>query len=332
MARIITKRFALVAAFVCAAACAKTEPQTSDSQTGAATAPQPVINAHIHAAWPHSDDAAYRAEVVREMADNNIVLAVLHINERSDMDDWARAEPGLFIASPAFPCPVGTDDPNHECFIEEGGWPSLDWLEEGLASGEIGAFGEMLFIYTGVAANDARMDPYWALAAKYDAPVFVHINRGPPPASPSRPEGCCPNFDSDLGNPALLKPALEKYPSLRISLQHAGFPAAPQFDNIDYWEETLSLMRDYPNVYADMTIVNSIVPVEVHAAALRRFIDEGFADRIMFGTDNMPATAIVARLDGFDFLTPEQRRAILYDNAARFLRLDAETIDRHHGG
>jgi predicted TIM-barrel fold metal-dependent hydrolase len=30
-------------------------------------------------------------------------------------------------------------------------------------------------------------------------------------------------------------------------------------------------------------------------------------------------------------LTAPQRRAILYDNAARFLRLDAQTIARHHG-
>ncbi|MEQ8935143.1 MAG: amidohydrolase family protein [Amphiplicatus sp.] len=328
MADTIAKGFMLAAASLCLAACAKTETPETPEALGAR---QPVINTHMHSAWPNSDDAAYRAEVVKEMEDNNIVLSVLHLNEASDIDDWARAEPRLFIAGPAFPCPVGTDDPNHECFIDSGGWPSLDWLEQGLASGDLGAFGEMLFIYTGVAADDARMDPYWALAAKYDAPVFVHINRGPPPNSPSRPEGCCPNFDSDLGNPALLRPALEKYPTLRISLQHAGFPAMPAFDNIDYWEETLSLMRDYPSVYADMTIMNSIVPAEVEAASLQRFIAEGFADRIMFGTDNMPAAPIIARLDGFDFLTSEQRSAILYDNAARFLRLDPETVDRHYG-
>jgi predicted TIM-barrel fold metal-dependent hydrolase len=30
------------------------------------------------------------------------------------------------------------------------------------------------------------------------------------------------------------------------------------------------------------------------------------------------------------FLTPAQKRDILYNNAARFLRLDAATIARHH--
>jgi predicted TIM-barrel fold metal-dependent hydrolase len=31
------------------------------------------------------------------------------------------------------------------------------------------------------------------------------------------------------------------------------------------------------------------------------------------------------------FLTAEQRRAIFYNNAARFLRLSPEEVARHHG-
>jgi predicted TIM-barrel fold metal-dependent hydrolase len=31
------------------------------------------------------------------------------------------------------------------------------------------------------------------------------------------------------------------------------------------------------------------------------------------------------------FLSETQKRDILYNNAARFLRLDKATIDRHHG-
>ncbi|MEE2690727.1 MAG: amidohydrolase family protein [Pseudomonadota bacterium] len=318
MAAPTIRALASAAALAFLGACAKTEPQAD------APPSQPVINAHMHASWPAFDDAEYRAQVVQEMRDNNIVLAVLHVNEPSDLDDWSRAEPGLFVAGPAFPCPTNTGDLKHECFPGSGGWPPLDWLEQGLASGDIGAFGEMLFNYVGIAPDDPRMDPYWALAAKYDVPVFVHINRGPPAQSPARPDNCCPDFDADMGNPALLRPVLEKHPSLRISLQHAGFPALPRMGNIDYWDETLSLMRDYPNVYADMTILNSIQTPEVHAAALQRFVAEGFADRIMFGTDNMPAAPIIARLEGFSFLTAEQRRGILHDNAARFLRLGEE--------
>ena len=165
------------------------------------------------------------------------------------------------------------------------------------------------------------MDPYWALAAELDIPVFVHINRGPPPNSPFRPSGCCPDFDSDLGNPALLRPILEKYPELRISLQHAGFPEMPMLGDIAYVEETFDLLHDYPNVYVDMTILNFVVPLPVHRGAVQQFVDRGFADRIMFGTDNLDAGEILARYRSMEFLSESELRGFFYDNAARFLRL-----------
>ena len=37
-----------------------------------------------------------------------------------------------------------------------------------------------------------------------------------------------------------------------------------------------------------------------------------------------------ARVEAAEFLTPEQQRGIYYDNAARFLRLDAATIERDY--
>jgi predicted TIM-barrel fold metal-dependent hydrolase len=62
------------------------------------------------------------------------------------------------------------------------------------------------------------MAPYWALAAKYDVPVAVHINRGPAPASGLRG----PAFNAEMGNPALLGPVLERHRGLRVLLQHVG--------------------------------------------------------------------------------------------------------------
>lgn len=80
-----------------------------------------------------------------------------------------------------------------------------------------------------------------------------------------------------------------------------------------------------------MSIVNSDAPEDVHQAKLRRLIDAGLGDRIMFGSDTRPAGPILRRLENIGWLAASQRRAILYDNAARFLRLDAQTIARHHG-
>ena len=96
----------------------------------------------------------------------------------------------------------------------------------------------------------------------------------------------------------------------------------PIFDNVDYTEETFTLLADYPNIYVDMTALNAAAPPHVHAAAVQDFIDRGFGDRIMMGTDNWEAAPILERYQSFDFLAPEQRRAILHDNAARFFELD----------
>ena len=130
-----------------------------------------------------------------------------------------------------------------------------------------------------------------------------------------------------MGNPALLRPVLERYPGLRVWLQHvgAGRGALPPF-----WDETLALLRDYPNVYLDLSITNGAMPQEQYEATLQRLIDAGFGDRIMFGSDNLPLAPTLARMRQVTWLGDAQRRAILYGNAARFFRLDEATVARHH--
>jgi hypothetical protein len=68
---------------------------------------------------------------------------------------------------------------------------------------------------------------------------------------------------------------------------------------------------------------------------LRSLVEAGLAKRLMFGSDQMtwPETIGLAieAIESADFLTPEQRRDIFYNNAARFLRLSEQEIARHHG-
>jgi hypothetical protein len=258
-----------------------------------------------------------------------IVLSLLHINEAGDVQGWLAAAPGRFIGGPEMPCPVTLNEPFYHCFPETKGWPDLAWLEREMAAGRVGILGEMLFNYTGVHPDEPRMSPYWALAAKYDVPVAVHINRGPAPGyGPRRDPKSFPAYDGEMGNPALLRPVLERHRGLRILLQHVGTGGAP--NNLPFNQEIAALLRDYSAVYFDMSILNSDAPVETHEAELKRWIDAGFADRIMFGSDTRPAAPILRRLENIAWLTPTQRQAILYDNAARFLRLDQRTIRRHH--
>ncbi|MCI0444794.1 amidohydrolase, partial [bacterium] len=67
---------------------------------------------------------------------------------------------------------------------------------------------------------------------------------------------------------------------------------------------------------------------------LRKMVEAGFEKRIMFGSDQMawPATIGIAveSIEKAPFLSESQKRDILYNNAARFLRLSKEEIDRDH--
>ena len=323
---------AAMAALVLAAAmangsCSRHQAEPRPVQATLASAGEPVIDVHRHASWPGTDDEPARAAALAEMDSNHIVLALLFINEPGDVAAWPEAVPGRFIAGPAMPCPITHRPPGRRCFADTAGWPDPAWLEGELRRGRIGLIGEMLFVYAGIDPNDPRMAPYWALAARYDVPVALHINRGPGPDSPIRRDGaCCPDFNGEMGNPALLRPVLERHPRLRLILAHVGTgsPDLPPFD-----AETYALLRDYPLVALDLSILNSVFPAEAHERELRRLVDAGFGDRILFGTDGRPAAEILRRLEAISWLSHTQRRAILYDNAARFLRLDARTIAAH---
>lgn len=283
---------------------------------------QPIIDMHRHTPWPGDSDPEGLAVIRKELSEQNVVAASLFITGRGDISHYVNEAGFRFLLSPMFPCPALTAN-RKWCFIEsKTDMPDLGWLESQLASRKLGGLGELVFNYAGLAPNDPKMAPYWALAAKYDVPAFVHSGRGPPEGrGPRRHDGCCPDFDPELGNPSLLRPVLQKYPDLRLVLQHVGF---------DFMDETIALMSDYPGVYVDMSVVNSVGPREVHDAALRQLIDAGMADRVVFGSDDQDIAAIRERLDSADYLTPEQRRSIYYGNAARFLRLTPEIIASDH--
>jgi len=55
----------------------------------------------------------------------------------------------------------------------------------------------------------------------------------------------------------------------------------------------------------------------------------------MFGSDQMVWPGVIERalavIEEAPFLSREQKRGILYDNAARFLRLSKEEVARHRG-
>ena len=69
---------------------------------------------------------------------------------------------------------------------------------------------------------------------------------------------------------------------------------------------------------------------------LRRIVEAGFGTRVMFGSDQMVWPEVVESailsIEEAPFLTADQKRDILYNNAARFLKLSDEEKARHAAG
>lgn len=178
--------------------------------------------------------------------------------------------------------------------------------------GKFDLIGEMATQYAGITPSDPALDSIFEFAAKHGVPIGIHMGIGPPGVA----HDFAPDFDMNLANPFELEPVLKKYPALKIYIMHAGYPML---------DATLALMYIYPQVYLEISEINWLIPkVEFHRY-LRTLVEAGFGDRILFGSDQMlwPQSfeKAINSIESAEFLTEEQKDAIFYSNAARFLEL-----------
>lgn len=105
---------------------------------------------------------------------------------------------------------------------------------------------------------------------------------------------------------------------------HAGWPML---------DETLYMLYLYPQLYVDIGLIDWAIPTGEFYYYLERLVNAGFGDRIMFGSDQMvwPESIGIAidAVNSADFLTENQKRDILYNNAARFFRFSEATKKAH---
>jgi predicted TIM-barrel fold metal-dependent hydrolase len=197
---------------------------------------------------------------------------------------------------------------------------SVEQLRALHARGELKVLGEMMAQYEGVAPNDPRLEPYWALAEELDIPVAIHMG----PGEPAQPYGNS-GYRAALGNPLLLEDVLVRHPRLRLYIMHAGYPMA---------DELRALMFSHPHVYVDIGSIVYTEPRPAFYRFLQEIVQAGYGDRVMFGSDQMIWPGIIEpsirAIEEAPFLTAAQKRDIFYNNAARFLRLPEAEIARHH--
>lgn len=254
--------------------------------------------------------AAHMRATLEEMRRHNVVRGYVSSADGAVSDvvrPWSDADPARIVAGAGL---VG--------LLPQDAWAprltDLALLRRDLQARTFGLIGEVGAQYAGMSLSDARFEPYLALAEELDVPVGVHTGISFPGISY---DPCCRNFRTTYGNPQTVEEALNRHPRLRLYLMHGGWP---------YTQETIAMMSVYPNLYADLAVIDWIIPRAEFHEHLRRLTQAGLGGRLMFGSDQMRwPEAIGMAIEGIDsvpFLSAAEKRGIFCDNAARFLRLE----------
>lgn len=200
--------------------------------------------------------------------------------------------------------------------------PSVEQVQKLFQAGRFQVFGEVTIQLQGIEPSDTKFEPYLALAEKMDIPVGIHIG----PGVLGAPYLGMSDYRARLHSPLGLEKALVHHPGLRLYIMHAGWPML---------DDTLAMMWTYPQLYIDVGVISFILPRPAFYHYLRSIVEAGFGNRVLFGSDQMiwpdALELAIESIEAADFLRPEQKRDIFYNNAARFLRLDKQLIQHHQG-
>ena len=268
--------------------------------------PMQVVAPHVPDDYaerrPPPTPAAHRDAILKAMARNRIAVGLMSPGQFGDpgvANAWRTAISDGRILFGATHRRVLAPDARAAVAAEVG-------------DGRIRFFGEWGLLYDGLEPDDPRLADAWALAERLDVPVGIHTGTAAP-RSANRGE---PGFRNRFGNPALLEDVLIRHPALRVWLMHAGYP---------YLEDTIALLHQYPEVHADISPLNWLLPEAEFRRYVSALVTAGFVDRLLFGSDAMrwPEAIDVAveRTARLPFLDRAQKQAVFYDNAARFFGL-----------
>lgn len=253
--------------------------------------------------WGPKTDAEVMQQTIEVLRRRNIVAVTS--GPEAHLDRWMKAEPDRIV--PALGFDFGTKPV-----------PSPEQVRRWFREKRYRAFAEVGIQYQGVSPSDARFEPYLAVAEKMDVPVGIHIGTGPPGA-PYLP--FAPRYRARLHSPLVLEEALARHPRLRVWIMHAGWPML---------DDLLAVLWAHPQVHVDVGIISWVLPRKEFHRYLQRIVEAGFAKRVMFGSDQMNWPGVIEpaieAIESAPFLTEKQKREILFENAARFLRLTPAEI------
>jgi uncharacterized protein len=253
--------------------------------------------------WSPRTDDEVRSRTLAVMERLNVVGVLSGPPER--VEAWRRTRPERFI-------------PGGELSLQPS--QTVERFREMHRAGRLAVLGEVTTQYAGIAPDDPRLEPFWAMAEELDIPVGIHVGTGPPGVIYMGAEG----YRARLHSPLTMEEVLVRHPRMRVYLMHAGYPMI---------DDLLTVLYAHPQVHVDVGVIVYTQPRPAFYRFLERIVEAGFTSRIMFGSDQMVWPETIERavtvIQDAPFLSEAQKRDILYNNAARFLRLTPQQIEAH---
>lgn len=263
-----------------------------------------IIDFHNHLSPPHSPYRLPIEEYLKVMDEHGVERAVIlgkdygllgdrQAENLSDEEvaDFVRTNPDRFIGFTAV-------HPDREIEI------NLTRIDR--AVNELGLHGIKLNPASGFYPNDQRLYPIYEKASMLGLPIVVHMGIKPP-SEGSRLKYCLPVYLDDL---------IVDFPELTVIVAHGAYP----------WVDELIAVALYaPNVFVDISTLNQIeeaLGYPVLRPVLEKLVKALGSARIVFGSDGIfNIEPIVGAVLHAEFLTENDRRKILEENARRILRL-----------
>lgn len=195
---------------------------------------------------------------------------------------------------------------------------SVEAFRDSLSGGYYKVVAEFAPQYQGLSPSDPVFKPYFAVAEELNIPVGIHMGTG----GNGMANITRPSYRASLGNPFLLEDLLAQHPKLKIWVMHAGYPMI---------DEMIALMGANAYVYVDIAGMIWSYPLDEIHRYIKRLVQAGFGKRIIYGTDfilwpRMFETSIGV-IEHARYLSEDQKRDILFNNAVRFFRMDKSDFD-----
>lgn len=248
---------------------------------------------------PAKSDKEMQDELLKTMARLN--MTIVASGDASIIRNWkAAGNSDRIIPS------IGINSPNEM---------TVKAFDDSLSSGFYKVMGEVGLQYQGMSPSDTSMDKYFAVAERLNIPVGIHMGTG----GNGMANLTAPKYRAAMGNPLLLEDLLARHPKLKVWVMHAGYPMI---------DDMIALMGANAYVYVDLAGFIWSYPLDEIHMYIKRLVQAGFGKRIMYGTDLMIWPKLIETsigvIENANYLSFDQKRDILFNNAVRFFRLDPE--------